>query len=371
MNINKLINHIITPSTDYKDFQSYRRTILINAVSYATAFVFFFFTIVNVVSGVFLIAGLDLIAGLMSAYAIYDLKHHKILRRASNIATLNLFIFFVLFVYTNQSDNFGLVWTLFFPLFTILMHGHKRGIIYVGLFYAVIFPIAYNGIDVWQAGPWTTQSFLRLFFASILLSYIIYFYELAQEKSETALEAVRENEKIILEQLRVSSHTDTLTGLYNRRYFNNIIPKLLGMSHRNNVYFTFFVLDVDFFKEYNDFYGHQAGDVALQQIAKTLQTSIQRNDDFVFRLGGEEFGGVLLSNDATRIPDIMQKVLENILALNIPHEKSDTHHNLSVSIGYTTEVIDKTSTIEAIYKKADTALYKAKASGRNQAIAAS
>lgn len=368
MNIIQYFNKLITPNSDYIDFQSYRRTVLINAILYATAFIFFFFTVVNYLAEVYLLSLIDMVAGIISTLALLDLRKNKILSRAANIATINLFIFFVIFVLTNQSTNFGLVWTLFFPLFAILIHGHKRGITFVVIFYAVIFPIAFNGIDIWENGPWSSQSFMRLFFASILMSYIIYFYELSQERSEKVLEEIRENEKEILEKLRISSHTDSLTELYNRRYFHDIIPKLMGMSHRNSTYFTFFILDLDFFKEYNDYYGHQAGDSALQDIAISLKHSIQRDDDFVFRLGGEEFGGIVMSKDREHIPELMHKVLHNIELLEIPHTKNESGHVVTASIGYTTLIINETTTIEEIYKKADIALYKAKSSGRNQAV---
>jgi len=371
MTIRELFHNIITANSDYVDFQSYRRMVLINAILYATAFIFIFFSMLNLFNGIAIIALLDIIAGLISIYAIYDLRKNRILKRATNIATFNLAIFFLLFVLTNHSDNFGLIWTIFFPLFTILAHGHKRGILIVFGFYMIIFPLTYSGIGIWDGGvAWNLQSFLRLFFASVLLSYVIYFYELSQEKSEKALEEIRKSEKEILEKLRLSSYSDSLTTLYNRRYFNELVPKLLSLSQRTDSFFTFFILDIDFFKEYNDFYGHQEGDIALRDVASSLKHTIQRNDDFVFRLGGEEFGGIVVSKDITNIDLLMQKTINNLKKLEIEHTKSSVNSYLSASLGYVSLRVREDTTIEDIYKRADKALYKAKESGRDQVVKA-
>ena len=83
---------------------------------------------------------------------------------------------------------------------------------------------------------------------------------------------------------------DGLTGLFNRRYYDEVIEKELMRAKRDKLSFTFVMMDVDFFKLYNDTYGHHAGDVALKKIAKTLQSKLHRGGDFCFRLGGEEFG---------------------------------------------------------------------------------
>lgn len=370
MNLKRLFNNLITANSDYKDLQSFRRMVIVNSILYASVFIFFSFTIINFLSYEYFISVIDVISGIISVYALYKLRKNKILKDASNIATANLFIFFISFTFINQSNDFGLVWTLFFPLFAILVHGHKRGIIISGLFYIVLFPIAFNGIGSWQESPWNLHSFIRLVFSSILLSYVIYFYELAQEKSEKQLESIRKNEEEILRKLRLFSNTDSLTKLYNRRYFNEIIPKLLSLSQRNKNCFTFFILDVDFFKEYNDFYGHQAGDTALRSIADTLKKTVQRNDDFVFRLGGEEFGGVVITNDMAPIDFLMQKILDNIISLKIPHERSNVSKYLTASIGYVALEVNENTTIETIYKQADNALYQAKKEGRNLAVKA-
>ena len=162
------------------------------------------------------------------------------------------------------------------------------------------------------------------------------------------------------------SITDGLTSLFNRRYFNDIVPEMLSKTVRNNEVFAFILLDIDNFKKYNDTYGHQEGDSVLINVSKSLKESFRRDDDMVFRLGGEEFGIVI---NAKKQEDILQRAQiarQNIQDLNIEHKKNPALV-ITASFGYTT--LNKQNdaiSIECIYKKADDALYKAKEGGRNK-----
>jgi diguanylate cyclase (GGDEF)-like protein len=143
------------------------------------------------------------------------------------------------------------------------------------------------------------------------------------------------------------------------------MPKLLALAKRKRHYITFFILDVDDFKAYNDHYGHIAGDKALIAIADAVIRHIQRDDDFVFRFGGEEFGGVLLSDDPEHSVAHVKQLCPLVEGLKIEHRYSDTADYLTVSVGIITIPPELELTIEQIYIFADRELYKVKNNGKN------
>lgn len=160
--------------------------------------------------------------------------------------------------------------------------------------------------------------------------------------------------------------TDSLTGIYNRRHFNDILPKAINSAKRNKNYFSFLIMDIDFFKQYNDTYGHQEGDHVLIKVAASMQNSLERASDRCFRLGGEEFGVLFESKSPQEAYIIADKIRQNIENLKIEHTNSNANKYVTVSIGlvtkaYTQEIVDA-----IIYKEADNYLYKAKESGRNR-----
>jgi len=163
------------------------------------------------------------------------------------------------------------------------------------------------------------------------------------------------------------SITDGLTSLYNRRYFNDIASFKLEDSVRNNEVFAFLLLDIDNFKKYNDTYGHQEGDRALIKVANSLKNTFLRDEDLIFRLGGEEFGVLLRSKKIVDVLDIVEKARKNIEKLAIKHEKNPPFNVITCSFGLIAGSLkDNKLELETIYKKADDALYSAKENGRNK-----
>ncbi len=357
----------ITSDIEFSDNRSYRRVISVNTILVLTIFTFLFFTVYNILTTRhFIIALLDLTAAVVSLYALYDLQKSKNVNRAAQIATLNLSIFFILFIYTNGSDHFGLIWSIFLPVFAITVNGRHRGLYFSVLFYLLIFYMAYNGIGVWSAGEWTLTDFLRLLFASVILTFVMYINEYALEKSDHKLNKIRKREKTYIQQLQDLAVTDELTTLYNRRHFNELAPKLISLAKRKHLYLTFMVTDVDHFKSYNDHYGHQAGDKALAEVAKIIKHQIQRDDDFVFRLGGDEFAGIALSYNPKRMHEHIDSICKRVEELKIEHAFSSTSDYLTISIGVTTVHPGLEYTVEYLYKSADANLYKAKEMGKNR-----
>jgi len=161
------------------------------------------------------------------------------------------------------------------------------------------------------------------------------------------------------------SITDALTGIYNRRHFNEVCPKVVLEAKRKNELVSFLIMDIDYFKEYNDCYGHQAGDKALENVAKSMKESLKRASDYCFRLGGEEFGVILKPEDKQSALKVANKIKKSIGDLKIVHEKNSATKHLSVSIGLVTKFACDIADCESIYKEADELLYKSKSDGRN------
>jgi len=175
--------------------------------------------------------------------------------------------------------------------------------------------------------------------------------------------------KKVIEKIQELSITDSMTELYNRRYFDIEFPKQLRLKKRLHQNLIFIMMDIDHFKQYNDTYGHQAGDKALIAVAKSLKGNLNRPDDMVFRLGGEEFGVVCSDMDKDKAMAFANKLRIDIENLNIEHKKNSASAFVTVSMGLKVIKPDVDGyTMSSIYKMTDEALYRAKQNGRNQVV---
>ncbi len=163
-----------------------------------------------------------------------------------------------------------------------------------------------------------------------------------------------------------NSFTDSLTGVYNRRYFNEMMHKEIAIAKREKHNLSIIMTDIDYFKYYNDYYGHIAGDKCLQATAIALQAILNRATDTFARFGGEEFIAILENTDKEGALIIANAMKEAVYNLHIEHSKSKCSKYVTISLGVTTISDFNFSTPDYPIKLADTALYKAKNSGRNR-----
>jgi len=161
-------------------------------------------------------------------------------------------------------------------------------------------------------------------------------------------------------------YIDSLTGVYNRRFLEDSLSRIALSLLRSGGVLSIMMLDIDYFKKYNDTYGHSEGDICLKEVAETIQKTLLRPDDFVARYGGEEFTVVLPHTDEKGARFIAEKVLNNIRERNIPHDKSEVSNCVTISIGLTTISANYSQNCEDYLKQADKALYHSKQNGRNQ-----
>ena len=186
------------------------------------------------------------------------------------------------------------------------------------------------------------------------------------QNDQTALELTTKKLKRANKRLENASYTDSLTGLYNRRYFNIVYDRELKRAKRTNSYIAFMMLDIDYFKQYNDTYGHIEGDFALKSVAKVLQDTLKRPGDFVFRLGGEEFGILLTDTSESNCKLMANEVCDLIRAREIRHESSKVNQFVTISIGVAGCEADESLNEDALITRADEMLYEAKESGRDR-----
>ncbi|MES0489710.1 MAG: diguanylate cyclase [Leptospirales bacterium] len=169
------------------------------------------------------------------------------------------------------------------------------------------------------------------------------------------------------DQLADISLRDGLTGLYNKRKLNEVLIKEWGRAFREGSSISIVIIDIDYFKKYNDTYGHLKGDSCLCDVATAISDSIHRPTDVVVRFGGEEFLCVFSGTDVAGAEAVAQKIRKNVSALKIPHKSSDVSKFVTVSLGVCgVKQVTELHPTEIIMEKADEMLYQAKESGRNK-----
>ena len=168
------------------------------------------------------------------------------------------------------------------------------------------------------------------------------------------------------ELLEKYAFLDALTEIPNRRRFDEVLEKEWNRAKRSHFPLSLIMLDIDYFKYFNDTYGHGMGDDCLKSVAVTLEKSLRRGSDFIARYGGEEFMAILPDTTGNEAVTICQHIADNIKKLAIEHSSSSINDCITVSMGGATIKPDEITPIEAFIEAADQKMYEAKAAGRNQ-----
>lgn len=189
---------------------------------------------------------------------------------------------------------------------------------------------------------------------------------IARDELEIQVEARTKELKAANEELKRLSLSDGLTGIANRRYFDDFLEREWNRAKREKTPLSMIMIDIDYFKAFNDTYGHQAGDQCLRTVATVLRTTVKRTVDLVARYGGEEFAIVLPDTDILGAYEVAERIRNNIEILGIEHLKSDNCGFVTISSGIASAIPEKNSVPTEIISEADIALYKAKKEGRNK-----
>lgn len=180
-----------------------------------------------------------------------------------------------------------------------------------------------------------------------------------------ALEAERER---LIKELRSQAETDSLTGLYNRRAFQELAQRELRRAQRQQSAAAVIMLDIDHFKRVNDTYGHPTGDAVIRAIAAVLRANL-REVDIIGRLGGEEFAAMLVDCHPNQVAELAERLRLAVAAMEVPFEADILHVTASFGIAVARDDILRATHLDTLIALADKALYRAKAEGRNRVIA--
>jgi hemerythrin len=186
-------------------------------------------------------------------------------------------------------------------------------------------------------------------------------WELAQANEDLKRANVR---------LQAFSRTDGLLQVANRPYFDSRLAEACASAFRREQPLGLLMIDVDYFKRYNDSHGHQAGDACLQAVATAVQGAMLRPTDLLARYGGEELAAILPDTDSAGTAAVAARVVAAVAALGLPHQTSDAAAHVSVSVGVVSCVPAQRDAGMPLMAQADAALYRAKAQGRNRWVMA-
>jgi len=188
---------------------------------------------------------------------------------------------------------------------------------------------------------------------------------------DQAYRALRVSQQQLMEanlELQRLTNVDGLTGLSNRRYFNEYLETEWRHAIRVREPISLLMVDIDHFKQYNDTYGHLAGDEVLRTVAQTVMRSFSRPKDMASRFGGEEFAVILPQTVGRDLQMLGEKVVLAIAALDLPHSASATADRVTVSVGGAGLIPQRGDNLFTLVEAADKALYRAKGAGRNRAV---
>lgn len=261
------------------------------------------------------------------------------------LALMSLMLYGV-FISGRQLDQAA--WMMIFPVaFAPIVAARER------IAWAVTGAASFATVALLRPEPPTVTTIFVFVTAYLTLTFII-------------MMLVRHNEQNI-ERLAHLTVIDPLTKVYNRGYLKEVLLSEINRCRRSGQALTVVMLDIDFFKSFNDHYGHLFGDSVLEQVALSLKQAAQRAGDSVFRYGGEEFCVVATGLDRVEAKRFAEKLRANVGALDIENQYSP-HRRLSISLGFwCVHHLDEITPSELLLN-ADNALYRAKAGGRNMVV---
>ena len=236
---------------------------------------------------------------------------------------------------------------------------------------------AARGLQIHRMPFWYQQRWVQLLagLAILVLIYLAYRLTVYQmQQRQLLLEQLVEQRTVelkqALEKVEAISRIDGLTGVFNRRFFEEILQQEWDEAITRALPISVILVDIDRFKQYNDHKGHQMGDECLRKVAKNLAGMLMRKYDRVARYGGEEFVILLPDTDEDSTEKIAERIRLGIIELAIPHPDSDVSEFITISAGCATAREGRIKTAKELIERADRALYQAKREGRNRVIVA-
>jgi len=272
---------------------------------------------------------------------------------ASAIVSYPLIVLMLYLVAAGGVNNTGALWIYSLPAVVLFLHGLKKGMIILSVFLLIMVMILFSPDNSFLHAVYTLDYKVRLILVFILDSALTAAYEYSTENLFGKM-------KLLTEELSNIAEEDQLTQLRNRRGVHHQMERIYEQAKRDKTTMSIIMCDIDYFKDVNDRYGHEAGDEVLVKVAEIIKNTI-RKTDIPARWGGEEFLVVLPKTNEKEAYLVAEKIRKNILDLLIVHEK----HQIKVSLSAGVAESKQTSSVEQLVKLADNYMYEAKSKGRN------
>lgn len=290
----------------------------------------------------------------------YLWRTHDIERSAA-IADVACLVALLGLVIVREGGEYFELWAMLYPPVAFMLRGPAVGARHVALFLGVLFAVALAGLGDWNHGHLDAVAVSNLVGATLALTGLVAVYEGSRSHAHWRIAAIRRD----LERISIR---DGLTGVYNRRFFNEVFPREMSRASRGDRRAALLLLDADYFKAYNDAFGHPAGDRVLVSLARALSSVFRRGEDLVFRVGGEEFAVLCHAADEDAAMQRAEAARAAVERLEIAAPGSaGPHVTISVGVGILDGLREDS---EAAYARVDRALYEAKRAGRNRCAAA-
>lgn len=302
-----------------------------------------------------------LIPAFLSIVFLLSTIHYQLTKRLTPgvfltlIAATGMLIFFI---NQNQNESFGLVWAVLYPPLVIMTIGHKWGLRLSLAVYIILVALLFNGLGTWQHGHWDMTSLIRFSLGYIAMTYISFVLAVSNNESYNQLKTQHINHLAEHDEIKRIATTDSLTGVYNRHHLNQLM-KNIENNHLNQPdhNLIFFIMQIDWFKNYVDYYGFDQGDQLLVKISQTIVNQMKPVNGQVFRVGGSQFAGFSLSQDITKTLAQIDELQAMIAEMNIEHAlslKKKVHLSIGIVIHNQFNKFD----FDKVYKTADEALFQ-------------
>ena len=303
-------------------------------------------------------------AGMLLVVHIYFKKSQDIITPVT-IGLVAYAVFLLAFNYINQNHGFGLVWTIIFPIVAIISRGRLWGTFLSLLFFIIVFAELYLGLSNWLNNQWNITGLLRFSFAYFAILYIIFMIDFTYEN--VYLKNKSRDKNSDKETQTFPTTKDPLTHLYNRQYLPLVSPLLSVQIQQQQPSVIFGLIKLDDFRAYNEQYGHQQGDAAIQKVAEALQQLVGSLEGILFRTGGNEFALTILIKQPKAVIQKLKNIHQLIADLNIENESSE-YQKLTISAGLLKTENSQYFDFDDYFKQANQALQQAIKQGKNQTI---
>ena len=260
-----------------------------------------------------------------------------------------------------------MVWYATLPILSVLLAGNRAGACWTAVAAGTVATFAMIREAGWILPTEVTLGGMRFLQFSGLFGLLLCVYLLVSVLKRMEFEARHALHEANC-QLERQATTDALTGIPNRHRFDQVLEQEWARHQRAGLPLSIALVDADYFKAFNDEYGHLAGDECLRTVAWAIQSSIRRPGDFCARFGGEEFVIIQPNTDSQGALRVAELIRSHISTLGIPHARSSVSANVSISIGISTTVPSRDRSHLDFLNDVDMALYRAKEEGRDRIV---